>query len=100
MTYEKISTAQNTQISENNGVSSSSEVPSEYFDEIPVDAYESDIDPVGNSIVDESYDNDEFSEGARVKGSDLKFNNIGANENSTNADGNPAKFRVIVETHQ
>lgn len=93
VTYEKISTAQNTQISENNGVSSSSEVPSEYFDEIPVDAYESDIDPVGNSIVDESYDNDEFSEGARVKGSDLKFNNIGANENSTNADGNPAKFR-------
>lgn len=91
--YEKISTAQNTQISENNGVSSSSEVPSEYFDEIPVDAYESDIDTVGNSIVDESYDNDEFSEGARVKGSDLKFNNIGANENSTNADGNPAKFR-------
>lgn len=89
VTYEKISTAQNTQISENNGVSSSSEVPSEYFDEIPVDAYESDIDPVGN----ESYDNDEFSEGARVKGSDLKFNNIGANENSTNADGNPAKFR-------
>lgn len=91
--YEKIPTAQNTQISENNGVSSSSEVPSEYFDEIPVDAYESDIDTVGNSIVDESYDNDEFSEGARVKGSDLKFNNIGANENSTNADGNPAKFR-------
>ena len=63
------------------------------FDEIPVDAYESDIDPVDNSIVDESYDNDEFSEGARVKGSDLKFDYIGANENSTNADGNPAKFR-------
>lgn len=91
--YEKISTAQNTQISENNSVSSSSEVPSEYFYEIPVDAYESDIDPVDNSIVDESYDNDEFSEGARVKGSDLKFDYIGANENSTNADGNPAKFR-------
>lgn len=89
----KISTAQNTQISENNSVSSSSEVPSEYFYEIPVDAYESDIDPVDNSIVDESYDNDEFSEGARVKGSDLKFDYIGANENSTNADGNPAKFR-------
>ena len=90
---DKSSTAPNTQISENNGVSSSSEVPSEFFDEIPVDAYESDIDPVDNSIVDESYDNDEFSEGARVKGSDLKFDNIGANENSTNADGNPAKFR-------
>lgn len=90
---DKISTAQNTQISENNSVSSSSEVPSEYFYEIPVDAYESDIDPVDNSIVDESYDNDEFSEGARVKGSDLKFDYIGANENSTNADGNPAKFR-------
>ena len=90
---EKISTAQDTQISENNGVSSSSAVPPEFFDEIPVDAYESDIDPVDNSIVDESYDNDEFSEGARVKGSDLKFDNIGANENSTNADGNPAKFR-------
>lgn len=90
---EKISTAQNTQISENNGGSSSSEVSSEFFDEIPVDAYESDIDPVDNSIVDESYDNDELSEGARVKGSDLKFDNIGANENSTNADGNPAKFR-------
>lgn len=89
----KISTAQNTQISENNSVSSSSEVPSEYFYEIPVDAYESDIDPVDNSIVDESYDNDEFSEGARVKGSDLKFDYVGANENSTNADGNPAKFR-------
>ena len=89
----KTSTAQNTQISENNSVSSSSEVPSEYFYEIPVDAYESDIDPVDNSIVDESYDNDEFSEGARVKGSDLKFDYIGANENSTNADGNPAKFR-------
>lgn len=89
----KISTAQNTQISENNSVSSSSEVPSEYFYEIPVDAYESDIDPVDNSIVDESYDNDEFSEGARVKGSDLKFDYIGANENSSNADGNPAKFR-------
>ena len=90
---DKTSTAQNTQISENNSVSSSSEVPSEYFYEIPVDAYESDIDPVDNSIVDESYDNDEFSEGARVKGSDLKFDYIGANENSTNADGNPAKFR-------
>lgn len=90
---EKISTAQNTQISENNGGSSSSAVPPEFLDEIPVDAYESDIDPVDNSIVDESYDNDEFSEGARVKGSDLKFDNIGANENSTNADGNPAKFR-------
>lgn len=90
---DKISTAQNTQISENNSVSSSSEEPSEYFYEIPVDAYESDIDPVDNSIVDESYDNDEFSEGARVKGSDLKFDYIGANENSTNADGNPAKFR-------
>lgn len=90
---EKISTAQDTQISENNGGSSSSAVPPEFFDEIPVDAYESDIDPVDNSIVDESYDNDEFSEGARVKGSDLKFDNIGANENSTNADGNPAKFR-------
>ena len=90
---DKTSTAQNTQISENNSVSSSSEVPSEYFYEIPVDAYESDIDPVENSIVDESYDNDEFSEGARVKGSDLKFDYIGANENSTNADGNPAKFR-------
>lgn len=90
---ENSSTAQNTQISENNGVSSSSAVPPEFFDEIPVDAYESDIDPVDNSIVDESYDNDEFSEGARVKGSDLKFDNIGANENSTNADGNPAKFR-------
>lgn len=90
---DKTSTAQNTQISENNSVSSSSEVPSEYFYEIPVDAYESDIDPVDNSIVDESYDNDEFSEGARVKGSDLKFDYVGANENSTNADGNPAKFR-------
>lgn len=90
---DKTSTAQNTQISENNSVSSSSELPSEYFYEIPVDAYESDIDPVDNSIVDESYDNDEFSEGARVKGSDLKFDYIGANENSTNADGNPAKFR-------
>ena len=90
---DKTSTAQNSQISENNSVSSSSEVPSEYFYEIPVDAYESDIDPVDNSIVDESYDNDEFSEGARVKGSDLKFDYIGANENSTNADGNPAKFR-------
>lgn len=90
---DKTSTAQNTQISENNSVSSSSEVPSEYFYEIPVDAYESDIDPVDNSIVDESYDNDEFSEGSRVKGSDLKFDYIGANENSTNADGNPAKFR-------
>lgn len=90
---DKTSTAHNTQISENNSVSSSSEVPSEYFYEIPVDAYESDIDPVDNSIVDESYDNDEFSEGARVKGSDLKFDYIGANENSTNADGNPAKFR-------
>lgn len=90
---DKTSTTQNTQISENNSVSSSSEVPSEYFYEIPVDAYESDIDPVDNSIVDESYDNDEFSEGARVKGSDLKFDYIGANENSTNADGNPAKFR-------
>ena len=90
---DKTSTAQNTQISENNSVSSSSEVPSEYFYEIPVDAYETDIDPVDNSIVDESYDNDEFSEGARVKGSDLKFDYIGANENSTNADGNPAKFR-------
>uniref|UniRef100_UPI00402AF56C hypothetical protein n=1 Tax=Succinivibrio sp. TaxID=2053619 RepID=UPI00402AF56C len=90
---DKTTTAQNTQISENNSVSSSSEVPSEYFYEIPVDAYESDIDPVDNSIVDESYDNDEFSEGARVKGSDLKFDYIGANENSTNADGNPAKFR-------
>lgn len=90
---DKTSTAQNTQISENNSVPSSSEVPSEYFYEIPVDAYESDIDPVDNSIVDESYDNDEFSEGARVKGSDLKFDYIGANENSTNADGNPAKFR-------
>lgn len=90
---DKTSTAQNTQISENNSVSSSSEVPSEYFYEIPVDAYDSDIDPVDNSIVDESYDNDEFSEGARVKGSDLKFDYIGANENSTNADGNPAKFR-------
>ena len=90
---DKISTAQNTQISENNGGSSSSAVPPEFLDEIPVDAYESDIDPVDNSIVDESYDNDEFSEGLRVKGSDLKFDNIGANENSTNADGNPAKFR-------
>lgn len=90
---DKTSTAHNTQISENNSASSSSEVPSEYFYEIPVDAYESDIDPVDNSIVDESYDNDEFSEGARVKGSDLKFDYIGANENSTNADGNPAKFR-------
>lgn len=90
---DKTSTAQNTQISENNSVPSSSEMPSEYFYEIPVDAYESDIDPVDNSIVDESYDNDEFSEGARVKGSDLKFDYIGANENSTNADGNPAKFR-------
>ena len=90
---DKTSTAKNTQISENNSVSSSSELPSEYFYEIPVDAYESDIDPVDNSIVDESYDNDEFSEGARVKGSDLKFDYIGANENSTNADGNPAKFR-------
>lgn len=90
---DKTSTTQNTLISENNSVSSSSEVPSEYFYEIPVDAYESDIDPVDNSIVDESYDNDEFSEGARVKGSDLKFDYIGANENSTNADGNPAKFR-------
>ena len=90
---DKTSTAHNTQISENNSVSSSSEMPSEYFYEIPVDAYESDIDPVDNSIVDESYDNDEFSEGARVKGSDLKFDYIGANENSTNADGNPAKFR-------
>lgn len=90
---DKTSTTQNTQISENNSVSSSTEVPSEYFYEIPVDAYESDIDPVDNSIVDESYDNDEFSEGARVKGSDLKFDYIGANENSTNADGNPAKFR-------
>lgn len=90
---DKTSTAHNTQISENNSVSSSSVVPSEYFYEIPVDAYESDIDPVDNSIVDESYDNDEFSEGARVKGCDLKFDYIGANENSTNADGNPAKFR-------
>lgn len=90
---DKTSTSQNAQISENNSVSSSSEVPSEYFYEIPVDAYESDIDPVDNSIVDESYDNDEFSEGARVKGSDLKFDYVGANENSTNADGNPAKFR-------
>lgn len=90
---ENSSTAQDTQISENNGGSSSSAVPPDFFDEIPVDAYESDIDPVDNSIVDESYDNDEFSEGARVKGSDLKFDNIGANENSTNADGNPAKFR-------
>ncbi len=41
------------------------------------------FDPVDNSIVHESYDNDEFSEGARVKGSDLKFDYIGANENST-----------------
>ena len=93
VSLDKSSTAPNTQISENNVGSSSSEVPPEFFDEIPVDAYESDIDPVDNSIVDESYDNDEFSEGARVKGSDLKFDNIGANENSTNADGNPAKFR-------
>ena len=85
--------SQNAQVTAIDANVSSSEVPPEFAEEIPVDAYESDIDPVDNSIVDESYDNDEFSEGARVKGSDLKFDNIGADENSTNTDGNPKKFR-------
>ena len=71
----------------------SSEVPPDFYDEVPVDAYEFDADPVGNAIVDESYDDDEYSQGARVTGSDLKFDNIATDENSSNTDGNPKKFR-------
>lgn len=71
----------------------SSQVPPDFYDEVPVDAYEFDADPVGNAIVDESYDDDEYSQGARVTGSDLKFANIATDENSSNTDGNPKKFR-------
>lgn len=74
-------------------VTPSSEVPPDFYDEVPVDAYEFDADPVGNAIVDESYDDDEYSQGARVTGSDLKFDNIATDENSSNTDGNPKKFR-------
>lgn len=75
------------------GPSSNTRMPPELTDEIPVDVYEADIDAVDNSISDENADAEEYSESLKVTGNDLKFDKLSSDENSTNSDGNPKKFR-------